>query len=182
MTRALFAGLLLVAALATGCGDDGDAGDDDKKSAATAGGEESAGLPKFCDLLTAEQVTGAVGAPVTLTAAAFDACEIDQEDPRALSGSLGAVAVDNGNGGYDAYRSGSKATLEGAVEHPVDGVGEQAYVTTGTFGGGESLQASGGALVDGNVYTVTLTQSRGMTEDALVEVSRKLLELLVDAA
>lgn len=180
MTRALFAGLLLVAALATGCGDDGDAGDD-ATSAATPDGEESAGLPTFCDLLTAEQVTGAVGAPVTLTAAAFDACEIDQEDPRALSGSLGAVAVDNGNGGYDAYRSGSKASLEGAVEHPIEGVGEQAYVTTGSFAGSESLQAAGGALVDGNVYTVTLVQSQGMTEDALVEVGRKLLELMVDA-
>lgn len=196
MRRAWLAGLFVVGALASGCGDDGqssDAGDADSAGTTVGdggdggdGGDSGAGaptvLPKFCDLLTAERVTAAVGATVTLTTGPFDACEFKQEDPRAISGSLGTAEVDTGNGGYDAYRSGSAAALADPVEHTFDGIGDQAYVTVGTFGGGESLQAAGGALVGGVVYTLNLAQASGMTEDQLVAVGQALLQLMVDAA
>ncbi|MFC7503925.1 hypothetical protein [Nocardioides sp. GCM10030258] len=191
MKRAWLAGLLVVGALASGCGDDGDNNDSgdtgDNTSAVESNdvdpeGDEPAGLPKFCDLLTADQVSAAVGAAVNLSTGPFDACEFDQDDPRALSGSVGAVEVDTGNGGYDAYVSGAGGSLEDSAAHPLDGIGEQAFVTTGTFGGGSSLQAAGGALVGGSVYTVNLSQATGMSEAELVAISEKLLTLLVDAA
>lgn len=190
MKRAWLAGLLVVGALASGCGDDGDSndsGDTGDTSAVESNdvdpeGDEPAGLPKFCDLLTADQVSAAVGAAVNLSTGPFDACEFDQDDPRALSGSVGAVEVDTGNGGYDAYVSGAGGSLEDSAAHPLDGIGEQAFVTTGIFGGGSSLQAAGGALVGGSVYTVNLSQATGMSEAELVAISEKLLTLLVDAA
>ncbi|MCX6398884.1 MAG: hypothetical protein NTX33_02995 [Propionibacteriales bacterium] len=191
MKRASIAGLLLIGALASGCGGDGDSdstdsGDTGNNSATETNGDDSgdtdaAELPKFCDLLTAEQVTAAVGAAVTLTTGPFDACEFEQEDPRAVSGSLGVVEVDTGNGGFEGYQSGLTATLTDAIEHPVEGLGDGAFVTTGTIGGGESLQTAGGVLVGGAVYTVNMSQASAMTEDALVAIAEKLLQLLVDA-
>lgn len=197
MARALMVGLLLVGVLASGCGEDGEspAGDGDDSStveddndsggSGDAGGSEGTGeageLPRFCELLNAEQVTEAVGATVTLESAPFDSCEFDQEDPRALSGSLGVVEVGTDDGGFESYRSGSSGSLVDGVDHPVEGVGEDAFVATGTFGGGESLQAAGGALVDGGlVYTVNLTQASGMSEEELVTISENLLGLLLE--
>lgn len=191
MTRALIAGLLLVGALASGCGGDGDSTDSgdtgDNNSVAESSGDDSddtdaAELPKFCDLLTVDQVTAAVGAAVTLTTGPFDACEFKQDDVRALSGSVGAVQVDTGNGGFEGYASGASGALTDATEHPVDGIGDDAFVTTGTIGGGESIQTAGGVLVGGNVYTVNLSPGPGMTADELVAIAKELLQLLVDAA
>lgn len=191
MKRAWIAGLLVVGALASGCGDDGasndpgDTGNDTsaaESNGADSGDTEPAELPKFCDLLTAEQVTAAVGAAVTLTTGPFDACEFKQDDPRAVSGSVGAVEVDTGNGGFEGYQSGISGTLQNVAEHPVEGLGDGAFVTTGTIGGGESLQTAGGVLVGGTVYTVNLSQASGMAEGDLVAIAEKLLKLLVDVA
>lgn len=192
MKRALITALLLIGTLAAGCGDDGGGSGTDRSDgggsgdpAAEADGSGDSGepgtLPQFCELLTAEQVSEAVGAPVTLETGPFDACEFSQEDPRAASGSLGVVEVGADNGGFEGYRSGASATLTNAVEHAVEGAGEEAFVTTGTFGESESLQAGGGALVDGGrVYTVNVAQSAGLTEEDLVGISERLITLLVD--
>lgn len=187
-SRALasLAGLVLVVVTAAGCGEDdpgpatgGTAGSSTDSTVST----EPAALPRFCDLLTPEQVTAAVGAAVTLETGPFDACEFGQDDdPRALSGSLGAVEVDTGNGGFDAYRSGTAGSLDDAVEHPVPGVGDDAFVTTGTFAGGESLQGAGAVLVGGTAYTLALAQASGLSEEELVAVGEKLLRLMADAA
>ncbi|KRA39007.1 hypothetical protein ASD81_10620 [Nocardioides sp. Root614] len=180
---------MVVGALAAGCGDDGadnnsgDSGDNTGAAESNDGGDgETAELPKFCDLLTPDQVSAAVGAAVTLTTGPFDACEFKQEDPRAVSGSVGSVEVDTGNGGFDGYQSGITGTLTNPVEHPVEGLGDGAFVTTGTFGTGESLQTAGGVLVGGTVHTVNLSQASGMAEGELVAIAEKLLQLLVDAA
>lgn len=186
--RTALAGLALLLATAAGCGDD------DPKPAADgtpAPGTEStdstdstepAALPRFCELVTPEEVTAAVGAAVTLEAGPQDSCEFGQEDPRALSGALGAVEVDTGNGGFAAYRSGSSAALDGAVDHPVPGVGDDAFVATGTFAGGENLQGAGAVLVGGTAYTLTLAQGSGLGEEELVAIGERLLRLMADAA
>ncbi|MDQ6526267.1 hypothetical protein RB608_21790 [Nocardioides sp. LHD-245] len=188
-------GSVLVVVLAAGCGDDGgtSSGPAPASSPATgADGTEGAGdsgggddgdeavLPVFCDLLSADQISAAAGVTVTTSTGPFDACEFDQEDPRALSGSLGAVDVEAG-GGYEAYQSGSKGAMDEPVRHDLDGIGDAAYVDIGTIAGGENLQVGGGALVGGTVYTLNLAQGTGMSEAELVTVSEKLLRLMVDA-
>jgi hypothetical protein len=192
MKRTWIAGLAIIGAVVTGCSDDGDsdsdtesrdpgnsaAGDEDGSDGGSEGGE----LPKFCDLLTADQVSEAVGATVTVAAGPFDACEFSQEDPRAVSGSVGAVEVDTGNGGFDAYKSGSTSVLTDAAEQVIEGLGDDAFVTTGAFGESENLTAAGGVLVGGTVYTVNLAQSVGLSADELVAIAQQLLELMVEVA
>lgn len=188
--RTWIAGLLLVGALASGCGDKDDPGGatgdpaGTTTSGAAEGGTDAASgeLPRFCDLLDADQLSEAVGEAVTLTTGPFDACEFDQEDPRALSGSLGATDLGAGAGGYESYQSGTGGSLSTPTRHDFDGVGDAAYVDIGTLGGGESLQVAGGALVGHVIYTLNLSPGADMTEDELVAVSEALLRLMVEAA
>ncbi|AIY19393.1 hypothetical protein GUY44_03525 [Pimelobacter simplex] len=183
---ATLAGLVLVAATAAGCGEDDPAPTGSGSTAGSTGSTGSTGpaaLPRFCDLLTPAQVTAAVGAAVTLEAGPLDSCEFGQDDdPRAVSGTLGAVEVDTGNGGFAAYRTGTAGSLEDAVEHPVAGVGDEAFVATGTFAGGESIQAAGAVRVGGTAYTLALAQGAGLSEEELVAVGERLLRLMADAA
>lgn len=185
---ATLAGLVLVAATAAGCGEDdpaptGSGSTGSPGSTGSTGSTGPAALPRFCDLLTPAQVTAAVGAAVTLEAGPLDSCEFGQDDdPRALSGTLGAVEVDTGNGGFAAYRSGTAGSLEDAVEHPVTGVGDEAFVATGTFAGGENVQAAGAVRVGGTAYTLALAQGAGLSEEDLVAVGERLLRLMADAA
>lgn len=188
--RTWTAGLLIVGILASGCGDKDDpggaAGD---PVAATTSGDATAGtdsasgeLPRFCELLDADLLSAAVGAAVTLTAGPFDACEFQQEDPRALSGSLGATDLGEGAGGYESYQSGTGGGLDTPTRHDFDGIGDAAYVDIGTVGGGENLQVAGGAMVGGVIYTLNLAQGADLPEDELVDISEELLKLMVEAA
>jgi hypothetical protein len=176
-------GLALVAVLTAGCNDSSDetgaAGDVPAPTSAADGGPSA--LPAFCDLVTADQLTAAVGAAVTTSTGPFDACEFGQDDPRALSGSLGATDVGAG-GGYETYRSGTKGAMDEPTRHELDGIGDAAYVDIGTIAGGESLQVAGGVLVGEVIYTLNLAQGAGLSEDELVATSEKLLRLMVGAA
>lgn len=200
MKRALISLLAVVAVTATGCGGDDTDKDSDPGASSNAGtdtggdtggdtsgdtgGDEPAALPTFCDLITADQVTEAVGVSVTVEVGPFDACEFDDaSNVRGLSGSLGTAEVGTANGDFEGYRTGASAALDNGVDHPLEGLGEEAFVATGTFAGGENIQAGGGVLVgNGVVYTVNLAQGIGMTEDELVAISEKLLQLMLDAA
>lgn len=176
---------VLVAALVAGCSDDGGSGAQSPAAStppASAAGtaDAPADLPAFCDLLSADQVTAAVGATVTTSTGPFDACEFGQEDPRALSGSLGATDV-QADGGYETYQSGTKASMDAPTRHDLDGIADAAYVDVGTIAGGENLQVAGGVLVGDVIYTLNLTQGVGLSEDELVATSEKLLRLMVEA-
>lgn len=176
--------LVLLAALATGCSEDdtsaGGGGSAEETSAAGAANAD-AGPPVFCDLVTVDDLTAAVGAAVTTSTGPFDACEFDQDDPRALSGSLGAVDTQD-NGGYEAYQSGTRSSLDTPARHDVAGIGDAAYVDIGSFAGGDNLQVAGGVLVGEQIYTLNLTQGVGLSEDELVATSERLLRLMVEAA
>lgn len=178
--RSLLAVPVLLLALATGCGGDEPASSSPESASGSASTATAADLPKFCDLLSAEDIGSTVGATVTTETGPFDACEFDQEDARALSGSLGATDV-SGNGGYETYQAGTKGVMESPARHDFSGVGDQAYVDLGTVMGGENLQVAGGVLVGDVVYTLNLSQGAGMSEAELVAVSEKLLTLMVDA-
>lgn len=185
MRRALITGLTLVAALAAGCGDDGESdakgdGGTGPTTSSSDGGEPAA-LPKYCELLTADQVTEAVGAPVTLETDPFGGCAFSQEDPRALSGTLGATELGEGAGGYETYQSGSKGAMDTSTRHDVSGLGDAAYVDIGTVAGGESLHVAGGVLSGTVISTLNLAQATSMGEDELLAISEKLLALMAQA-
>jgi hypothetical protein len=195
MNKTWWAGLAVVSLLVAGCGGDDDEPDADPGRGDTSsdappadpGTDEPAApeeeLPIFCDLLTPEQVGEALGgAEVQLETGPLDACEFSQSDVYEYSGSLGAVVVDTGNGGYEGFKGGIEGTLDDVVVHDIEGLGEQAFVTTGSFGGSEHLQAAGGVLADGVLLTVNISQVSGHSEDEMVAAGEKLLRLMVESA
>lgn len=132
-----------------------------------------------CGAISAEEVGTILGGTFTSELGPFDACEFDQEDPRATSFSLDAQLLSELGGGFDVYRSGSKQSFTDAQQVDVPGVGEQAFITTGTIGGGSNIQLQAAALVEGQVLTVSLTQASDITEDVLVGQATELLTLIV---
>ena len=178
----------LIGALAlsmAGCGGD-DASDKAPSSSngdndpGTAPGADGADLPEICDLVTAEEVGEVLGATVALEPGPSGAdCEFSiPDDVRGYSGTLGALSVDTGNGGFDALQSGAGAVMDDPADHDVD-VADGGFVTTGTVFGGENLQSSGGALVGGVAYTATVIQGSGHSEEEMVAITQQLLELVV---
>jgi hypothetical protein len=130
-----------------------------------------------CKELPAEVVGKIIGATLTSEVGPFDVCEYDQEDVRATSVAIGSQPAADLGGGFDVYKSGSAGALNDSVVKDLPGIGEEAFVVTGKFGDGESIQLQGAALVDGLVITVNLTQASGLGADTLVTQATELLEL-----
>ena len=131
-----------------------------------------------CALVSVEEVGEIVGGTFTSELGPFDACEFDQEDPRATSFSLDAQPLSELGGGFDVYRSGSKSAFTDAKQVDVPGVGDEAFITTGTFGDGTNTQLQAATLVGGQVLTVSLTQASDIAEDVLVDQATQLLTLI----
>lgn len=165
-------------------------GDDDASSGGTsASASEGSGadasdasdadeVVDTCALVSVEEVGEIVGGTFTSELGPFDACEFDQEDPRATSFSLDAQPLSELGGGFDVYRSGSKSAFTDAKQVDVPGVGDEAFVTTGRFGDGMNTQLQAATLVGGQVLTVSLSQASGIAEDVLVDQATQLLTLI----
>ncbi|KAA1380723.1 hypothetical protein [Aeromicrobium fastidiosum] len=131
-----------------------------------------------CAVISVEEVGTILGGTFTSELGPFDACEFDQEDPRATSFSLDAQPESELGGGFDVYRSGSKSALTDAQQVDVPGIGDKAFITTGTFGDGTNIQLQAATLVDGQVLTVSLTQASDIAQDVLVDQATQLLTLI----
>jgi hypothetical protein len=183
----LAAAALSLLALLSGCGGGSDTGGSqaaaDETSAAPTKDAEAHTAPDggLCSVITAAQISTAIGATVTTEVGPFDACEFSQSDLRALSGSLGTTPLTDGAGGYDSYRSGTTSAMTDSTATDLPGIGEAAFVTLGTIGGGTSLQAAGAAQVGDLLVTVNLSQGVGQTAQELTDLSRALLVLATDA-
>ncbi|MFT4264816.1 MAG: hypothetical protein QM572_15635 [Nocardioides sp.] len=190
-------GLLALAAVGLlalgGCGGSEDASPSPGSSSSApdaAAGTPSASVepaadgvpPAFCDLLTPEEIGDALGAPVTVETGPLGECEFGQEDPREISGSLGTAELAEAASGFEVYRHGTSSAMDSPSEHTIGGLGDGAFLTLGTVGGGENLHLAGGVLHGTVVFTVNLSQGAGHTEDELVAVGEKLLKLEYDAA
>ena len=140
--------------------------------------EDSDEVVDTCALVSVEEVGEIVGGTFTSELGPFDACEFDQEDPRATSFSLDAQPLSELGGGFDVYRSGSQSAFTDAKQVDVPGVGDEAFITTGTFGDGTNTQLQAATLVGGQVLTVSLTQASDIAEDVLVDQATQLLTLI----
>lgn len=170
--------LVSVGVLATGCGS-GTSSTPSGEGSASVGGGSTAKISDVCALVSAADLSAAVGATVTTKTGPGGDCEFSQQDARALSGSVGTVAEVNDNGGYAGYASGLGASLTNPQHHDVAGVGDRAVVYLGTAGGGTNLMAAGAAEHGGRVLTVTMSQATHMSADALSAIAEKLLKVLV---
>jgi len=159
----LAATALSLLALLSGCGGGSDTAASQSAADETAAPTKEAEAHTapdggLCSVITAAQISTAIGATVTTEVGPFDACEFSQSDLRALSGSLGTTPLTDGAGGYDSYRSGTTSAMTDSTATDLPGIGEAAFVTLGTIGGGSSLQAAGAAQVGDLLVTVNLSQ------------------------
>lgn len=187
------AALVCAVVLSTaGCGSSEDSPDAAAPTTAASARTSSAPSPSapaaelpddVCSVVSAADVSAAVGGKVTLSTAPGGDCSYQQEDLRAISGGLGVVTDLTPGSGYESYVSGLDATMTSPEHHPVDGLSGDATVVIGapTMGSGENLMAAGVVDKGDHALTVTLSQGQGIAASKLVAVAGALLRLL-DAA
>ncbi len=173
---------VLVALLLAGCG--GEDAPSDDPNASDSGGEDSgdsdetAEVPDVCAVFDAAAAGDVLGAPLTAEAGPMDTCEYDQEDPRATSFSLGAIAVADLGGGAETYFDGLSMSVDIDGETTPD-VGEQARIVSGSTSG--FSQTAGAAVADGVLYTVNLIPGSDLDTAGELALAEKLLAALVEA-
>ncbi len=182
MRRTLATGVVLMVCVLGACGDkdastSGDAADKDSTSTTT-----DAKVMDVCGSISADDVGSIVGATFTSEVGPFDACEYSQDDPRAVSVSIDAYPLSDLNGGYDGFKSGTSATLTGSDTVDLDGVGDAAFLTTGTFASGTNTQLQGAVQIGNQVISVNLTQASGLEASVLIDQATKLMNLVVSKA
>lgn len=181
-SRVLLAVPVLLLGLA-GCGENGSAaseGTPDRSNGSDGPVAEVAQAPEdLCALVTAAELSTALGVTVTIETGPSGDCEFDQEDPRALSGSIGVVDLSGNNGGYAAYLTGLDGSLTDPTEHAVPGLGGPAVLKVGlpAYGGSSNLMAGGAVDRGAYLLQVTLVQGTGMTEEDLVDAATGALAL-----
>lgn len=199
LRRTLAAVTLVVLAPIAGCGSDdapaadpastgassdvapGDGGSGDGGAEGDTEDSSDVALPDdTCSLLTAAEVSTAVGATVTLTTAPGGDCAFSEEDPRGLSGLIGVVRDAAANGGYDAYLSGLAGVLDSPQVRDLDGLGDAAAVYVGVPGFGGSTQLMAGGVVDRGAFLeqTTISQASDLPADRLDPIAEALLRLL----
>lgn len=178
---------VIVLLVLTGCGGGSDSSGSSSGSTSSSSSDEDASSGSVdvldpCQAVSVDEVGAILDGTFTSEVGPFDACEFDQEDPRATSFSIDAQAESELGGGFEVYKSGSKAAFTDAEQIDLSDLGDQAFITTGRFADGENTQLQGAVLVDGQVLTVSLTQASGIAKDVLVDQGTQLLTLIASKA
>jgi hypothetical protein len=192
--------LVLALGLLPGCGGDdadqvassgtgdtsaaGDAGEvapeDVAEDAPDAAGGSGGGVLDICSLVTTDDMEAVLGASTTLAPVPGGGCSFNQDDPRAASVSLGAMELDEANGGFDGALSGVTALIEGEVVD-VD-LGDRAIVVVGPSFGGTSEQGGGLIGLGSTLVQVTVVQASEMSADAVSTLVTDVLALVASQA
>jgi hypothetical protein len=165
------------------CGGSGSSGSDGGAAGApTSSAPKEAKVMDVCGTISTDDVGAVLGATVTSEVGPFDACEYDQEDPRATSAAIDAQSLAELGGGYESYKSGTSSTLTGGDTVDLDGVGDKAFITTGSLAGGANTQLQGAVVIGGQLVSVNLTQGSGVKAPVLVDQATQLLKLAAGKA
>lgn len=146
-------------------------GDSTSRTApATAGGG-------ICAKLSAADVGGVLGAKVTGSAmSGTTGCTFAQTDRKAP-----AVAItDAPFTSMAAAKNDATSAVEGNPED-VPGIGQGAFVVTGTMFGGSDIQAAGAVRLGRRLIGVTVTQQQGLSAAKVRDLVIHTLELAVRA-
>ena len=185
MRRGIAVSAVLMVCVLGACGDSGSSGSDggagDAKSGTTSKPKDVK-VMDVCGTISAGEVGTVLGATVTSKVGPFDACEYSQEDARATSAAIDAQSLADLGGGYEAYKSGTSATLTGGDTVDLDGVGDKAFIVTGSLGGGSNTQLQGAVVIGGQLVSVNLTQASGVEASVLVDQATQLLKLVAAKA
>lgn len=179
--RLIAATTVLLALTACGSNDDpatpSATGDKPDSKTTSAAGK----IPEdLCSVFTAEDLGTVVGATVTTETQPGGSCGFTQDDPRAVSGSVSAMADDQGTGGFEAAQSGASGAMDSPDVVTINDIGTKSFLAFGTVFGGESLQVSGGTTDGKVIVLVTIQQAEGLDRSVLEDLGRKLLILADD--
>jgi hypothetical protein len=136
---------------------------------ATAGGG-------ICSDLEASDVGAALAVGVTGSALSTGGCEFD---PR-RDGDPSATFVETSFRATPGGMAGAKTDATSSVEgEPVDlsGIGDAAFVVTGTAFGGPDVEGAGAVKVGDRLVNVTVSQSTGLTRTRVTSLVTALLRL-----
>ena len=147
------------------------------------GGDEPASDLDVCGSVTVEEISTAMGTTgLTVEEVPGGGCNFaDADDPRQPSVVLNQVPVDDANGGFEGLQAGVTATIAGESED-LTGVGDQAFVVTGTLGGGSAVNGAGAVRLGDVGVQVTLLQSGELTDGDVRQRVTDVLTLVASKA
>ncbi|WP_148045041.1 hypothetical protein [Nocardioides marmorisolisilvae] len=151
---------------------DGDGEDDD--TPATAGGG-------ICGDLSAGEVGAVVGGTVKGAALPGGGCGFTQASAKAPSATFVEKSLAKTPGGMDGAKTEATSSVEGDP-HDLSGIGDAAFVVTGTAFGEPAVQGAGAVRVGNRIISINLTQSAGMSASAVKAMTIKLLKLAASQA
>lgn len=139
-------------------------------------GEDDAAVLDVCALVTEAEVSEVLGGTVTSEEVPGGGCNFsNEEDPRAASVQIVASVLDEGAGGFEGSVSGVSGVLQGDDGGALDGIGDQAYAKTGTFGDSDFVRGSGLVRLGTTVVQVDLSPNAGT---AAADVKAVLVDAL----
>lgn len=151
---------------------DGDSEDDDRPPAVGGG---------ICADLAPTDVGAVLGGDASGSALPGSGCAFNRTDPRSPAATFVEIEFSTSPGGMDGARTTATSSVEG---DPVDiaGIGDAAFVVTGTAFGGSELQGAGAVRIGDRLIQVTLTQSEGLGRAKVKALVLNLLRLAVAQA
>lgn len=157
----------------TPSGGNGDSTDPHKP--ATAGGG-------ICGVISAAEVGHVVGGRFTGSAIPGGAgCTFDQANAKAPSVTFVEASYARTSGGMAGAKNDATSSVEGTPED-LTGIGDAAFVVTGTTFGGPYTDGAGAVRVGDRLISVTLDQSTGLSAAKVRSLVISMLKLVAGKA
>lgn len=147
----------------------GDAEGDDEPAAEGGG---------VCVELSEDEIGAVLGGPVSGAALPGGGCAFNQARPRPPAANIIDVPYADMAGGMAGAEENAISSVEGEPED-VTGIGEAAFVVTGTSFGGSDVQGAGAVHVGDRLVMVNVVQSTGLKAPKVRELVLTLLKLVV---
>ncbi|MFL6159019.1 MAG: hypothetical protein ACJ72D_23270 [Marmoricola sp.] len=151
----------------------GNGGEGGEDAPATAGGG-------ICRDLSASAVGKVLGGTVTGAALPGTGCGFNQKNAKAPAATFVTTPYDQAAGMASA-KDGATSSVEGDPED-LTGIGDAAFVVTGTAFGGDDIQAAGAVRIGSFVVNVALDQQSGLSRAKVRAMLVGLLRLAFSQA
>lgn len=148
-------------------------GEGDDEPAAAGGG--------ICLNLSEAEIGTVLGGEVTGSAIPGGGCSFNQRNPSPPAATFTDVAFAEMVDGMDGAKENAISAVEGDPQD-VPGIGDQAFVVTGTSFGGTDLQGAGAVRIGDRLISVNLAQSAGLPRAKVRSLVLGLLRLAVSRA
>jgi hypothetical protein len=148
---------------------EGDGDGEDDNAPATAGGG-------ICSDLSAADVGKVLGGTSKGAALPGGGCGFTQTAAKAPSATFVEKSLAKTPGGMDGAKTEATSSVEGDPQD-LTGIGDAAFVVTGTAFGEPAIQGAGAVRVGNRIISINLTQNTGMSAAGVKAMTIKLLKL-----